>query len=288
MSLPTVSEWGKEKDSTRTGPQRRVVVGSGSDPTTTWRCFHVLGGKLAASDPRARWRVLLGEAAEHPVTHAAMLLLIFLDVICVFGEVMLRDVCPIPDAGASGDGLLRTWEDALSWISRALLLVLLLHQLVLIVAFGRSFFRKLTYALDLLIVCVALALEAAHLSIEMKHAGDAVGAHDAGHGDHDAASDKAHGPDDASAIIVVLLSWRVVRVIHGFLMTATAHAHDDSEHRDARTRVELKDALLRVETLERELALLRAGGEGLPGAIPPPPPPIVSALVRAASLGAGQ
>lgn len=280
MSLPpratpgSVSAWGE-------APSPAKPRGPASS-SSRWICCHSLGAPLAGPKTRAAWRVRLGEAAEHPATHACMLLFIFLDVMAVFGEIMLRDVCPTPDEGASGVSGLYAWEDALSWVSRSILFALLVHQGVLILAFGRSFFQKWTYAVDFVIVVVALVLEMTHLGMELSHKGDAVGAHDAGHGDHDKASGGAHGPDDASSIIIVLLSWRVVRVIHGFLLTAEAHADDGRELNEARARVDLREAHARIEALEKEVGALRAASAG-GAALPPPPPPLpplISTLAR--------
>ena len=198
------------------------------------------------------WRLRLGHALESHQAHGTVLMLVFFDVLLVACEVILRDVCPTPQGGfAQGSWeyyRVRRWGEGLSWTSRSILLLLLLHQGGLMVAYGCSYFKKFAYVVDLLIVAVALGLEMAHLAEEVQHGGShrmrALAAPAAADDHHD------DTPDEASNLIIVLLAWRVVRVLHGFAITSLEHA-DNAEV------LELQD---KVSELEAELRRLRGGG----------------------------
>jgi hypothetical protein len=202
------------------------------------------------------WRLRLGALCEHHYTHAAILVFIFIDVACVLCELMLRDVCPAPIVGSPDAKTLHKWEEGLSWSSRSILFLLLIHQLGLVVAYGISYFKKVAYVLDLVIVGVAIALEMALLALEMREGG----------GHRRALSDPAPGgaPHDDShseikseeiaRLVVVLLAWRVVRIIHGFVLTNASNLEDGHE-------LELLEAKAKIIELEKQLAVYKGGGE---------------------------
>ena len=200
------------------------------------------------------WRQRLGHAMEHHHAHAAILLLIFIDVGAVLCEVMIRNVCVAPPAGTPDVARLHHWGEGLSWASRSILFILLLHLLALMVAFGGAFWRKWAYVVDLVIVCVALGLEMAHLHMELVEQ-----RHGGGGASHLADPSPAEDPHDipaglagdGGALIIVLLCWRVVRILHGFAVTGAAHTDEQ----------ELSEAKERIAALEKEIAALR-GGEG--------------------------
>ena len=233
-------------------------------PSPSPSCFASLSSGLAADSPpptHAPWRDRLGHLCEHHYTHATILLLIFLDVGAVLCEVMLRNVCPAPPSGTPDAARLHHWGEGLSWSSRSILFVLLAHQLLLMLAFGCQFFKKAAYVLDLVIVCVALGLEMAHLALELAEAAaHGAGGHgnDDGHGhSHDAPAATEGLMGDGGTLIIVLLCWRVVRIVHGFAVTGAAHTADE----DAK---EIKKLRARVEGLEGELGKLVAGGGAQP------------------------
>ena len=216
------------------------------------------------------WRLKLGHLMESHHTHALVLLLIFADVAMVLCEVMVREVCPLPAGGFPTGSWqyqrINGWGEGLSWASRSILLLLLAHQLGLMAAFGRLYFLKVAYVIDLIIVSVALALETAHLVQEQQHGGS-----------HRRALSPAedHGseggvPDEATNLVIVLLVWRILRVVHGFTVTSIEHA-DDSELKEANAKVaELEAELARVKA-EAGLGGKAAGavgeGAGLTGAL---------------------
>jgi len=53
----------------------------------------------------------------------------------------------------------------------------------------------------------------------------------------------------------VLLAWRVVRIIHGFVLTNASNLEDDHEH-------ELEAAKAKIAELEKQLAVYKGGVEG--------------------------
>ncbi len=204
---------------------------------------------------RGSWRLRLGEALESHYAHGAVLLLIFADVLLVACEVVLRDVCPTPAGGFTRGSweYMRVlhWGEGLSWTSRSILLLLLLHQVGLMVAYGAAYFKKWAYVIDLLIVAVALGLEMAHLAEELQHKGGHRRALSPAEGSKD--SSWQGTPEEASNLIIVLLTWRIVRVVHGFAVTSLEHADN----------TEVLELQAKVSELQAELRLLRGGsGEG--------------------------
>jgi hypothetical protein len=177
----------------------------------------------------------------------------------VLCEVMIRNVCVAPPAGSPDVARLHRWGEGLSWASRSILFILLLHLLALMVAFGGAFWRKWAYVVDLVIVCVALGLEMAHLHMELleeqRHGGGASHLADPAKA-ADADGIPAALAGDGGALIVVLLCWRVVRIIHGFAVTGAAHTDEQ----------ELSEAKERIAELEKELAALRGGGASVESA----------------------
>jgi hypothetical protein len=135
------------------------------------------------------WRLQMGHVLEHHIAHLLILLLIFMDVLAVFGEIMLSRVC---DCHCTCDhdahphvevaDSVETAEHVLHYVSLSILSTMLLHQVLLIVAYGLTFFTKIWYILDFVVVAVAFALELALTS-------------------------------DEESLLVILLSWRVVRVV---------------------------------------------------------------------------
>ena len=140
------------------------------------------GKKLTSQERRTlkekvegSWRLRMGVFLEHHYVHAAILVLIFIDVACVLCEMMLKDVCPPPVFGSSDARTLHKWEEGLSWSSRSILFLLFLHQCGLVVAYGLSYFKKVAYVVDLVIVVVAIGLEMALLALELREGGDTGG-----------------------------------------------------------------------------------------------------------------
>jgi hypothetical protein len=152
----------------------------------------------------APWRTRLGHALESHRAHMVVIALVVLDLIAVFGEVMLTNVCGIErekaEARVAGESdadahsaLLReerihAWEGGLHKFSIALVVVLLVYVAGLLLAFGTRFFGKVWYVLDAVVLIVTLVLE---FSLT----------------------------NDSSGFLPAILSWRVLRILHGFFVT---------------------------------------------------------------------
>lgn len=193
-------------------------------------------------------RLRLGHALESHTAHLAIILLVMLDLTAVFGEVMLTSVCGVKRHGsasghserrlavnapaAAGDvpvwpgvqsltspavvytlharppRLLATltpeeeareariegWEKGLHWFSISILCLLLAYQVALLYCFGWRYFTKVWYILDVLVLVISLVLE---LTL----------------------------PTDEVGFLSVLLVWRVIRIVHGFLLTEQEANH---------------------------------------------------------------
>jgi len=182
------------------------------------------------------WRLRMGHVLEGHRVQLFVLLLIVVDVICVCCEIMLGSVagCRVEaEGGALPDGVkavpldrVEHWEAGLHWTSIAIVIALLTQQALLFLSYGLVHFTKLFNCLDLVILVVALGLELG-----------------------------LHG-DDAPGIIVVVLGWRVVRVVHGFLATAETTEHERhillhalaKEQRQHRVDVSVEGAFTRLQT----------------------------------------
>lgn len=114
--------------------------------------------------------------------HLIILLLVFIDVLAVFGESLLYSVC---DPKPSAEARVHTWTEALGWVSKSALILMLLQQVTLIFCLGHRYFLKCFYVLDLLVLSIALIME--------------LILHEAGGG-----------------WLALLLCWRFVRLLHGF------------------------------------------------------------------------
>eukprot|EP00943_MAST-04B_sp_MAST-4B-sp1_P002265 g2265.t1 len=186
-------------------------------------------------------RMELGKFVDGPHVQAVILVLIIVDVICVICELMLAATfCLDTNAASSsstgsGDGHRRRFllgsstspspsaviepydytfctdciqvqvdlEFVLHWMSCSILFVFAFQIFLLIISYGIDFFKNPFFMLDALVVIVALILE---LAFHVRQ----------------------------GAIFAVLLSWRVVRIIHGFYTTVEIQhkeAHKTIHHR---------------------------------------------------------
>lgn len=102
-------------------------------------------------------------ALDSPFMQAGVLLLIFSDVATTLCELMLSEVCPAPAHGSHDAHSLEHWEVRLAWTGRAMLGVLMVHQLLLLWAYGWEFWHHKMHVLDFVICCVAVGLEAVEL-----------------------------------------------------------------------------------------------------------------------------
>ena len=193
---------------------------------------------------KSTWRVRLGHALESHRCHMIIMALVVLDLIAVFGEVMLTNVCGIERDKAAArladesnaealDSLEReerihAWEGGLHRFSIAIVIALLVYVLGLMVAFGAKFFFKVWYILDAVVLSVTLILE---FSLS----------------------------NDSSGFLPVILSWRVLRIMHGFFVTEESSTTEVLE-----LRKRLKDALSLASWLESDdVAALRRRLEGI-------------------------
>lgn len=183
-------------------------------------------------------RLELGKIVDGVYVHGIILTLIILDVICVICELTLAaTICLDPNtsssSGASGHRrrfLLSSTtspspmpqqsvqhdafctecmqiqldvENVLHLMSVTILFVFLFQICLLVFAYGSDFFKNPFFMLDAVVVIVALVLE--------------IGFH-----------------VREGALFVVLLSWRVVRIIHGFYTTVEIQhkeTHKKIQHR---------------------------------------------------------
>lgn len=193
--------------------------------------------------------VRLGHALESHTAHLVIILLVMLDLTAVFGEVMLTSVCGVARHGGSSDhserrrllslqhtttgtdmtavavsmeleegrwsagqqhrvlaeltpeeeareARIEGWEHGLHWFSISILCALLLYQAALLYCFGWRYFTKLWYMLDVLVLVISLVLE---LTL----------------------------PSDEVGFLTLLLVWRVIRIVHGFLLTEQEADHGE-------------------------------------------------------------
>lgn len=192
----------------------------------------------------------MAHVLESHGVHLLSLILVVLDLVGVSNELVLDTVCApttSSEGGSVGDAAAATAigdlgqrlhdaEHALHRLSMIILSVLLTHLVLLVVALGpRKFFTHFFYTLDFVIVSVSLALESGLFVSAHDHAGGAahMAVNDHGHalshasGGHEdlVHSARQHG----SQFLLLLTSWRVVRVVHGFLETVELSHHEVHE-----------------------------------------------------------
>jgi hypothetical protein len=164
---------------------------------------------------------------------------VFIDVVSVFGEIMLVEVCPKVTsteftATSSDINKLRYWVESLGWLSRAAMLIPLVHCLLLVVAYRLQFFRKWVMVLDLAVISVAVGLRYEPFYVET----------------NESHTDTAYHLDEVGGILVVAIFWRVLRIVDGFYANEEAAAELAMEQADDALRVLLK-RVTRIDDLRR-------------------------------------
>ncbi len=165
---------------------------------------------------------------------------------------MLESVCPhqVPNSSWAADfdvtllkyeaGYHRVeqWEVSLGWISKGILFLFLIKEALLVFAVGiRLYFSTGAHVIDFVITAVAFGLEIGFFVSKQ-------------FGSHSQAATLTH-------LIVVLLVWRVVRLLHGLLETAFAVQNHDTElintEQLQHSAVQLKRAVSSLQQRVREL-----------------------------------
>ena len=145
-------------------------------------------------------------------------MLVIVDLIAVTSEVMLEHVC-------SPTALTEQWARGLGWLSRGVIILIASHTLSLLLVFGWRFFLHPWYVLDLIVIATALALEFSFTArIKAGEGGGATGA-------------------EAGGYLTVLLTWRIVRILHALAVSAET---EQSEYSGGRRQ---------LPSVERELAV---------------------------------
>jgi hypothetical protein len=143
---------------------------------------------------------------------------------------------------------MESWQEGLAWTSRGLVFILFAREVLLAIIKGYEYFKSLGHIADLVILTVAVGLEIGMLVEEGNKANQSK--------DH---LDKEAGVQEAGSILVILLAWRVVRVLHGLYLTAedAENELDEAEVKELRTYI--KDLEERVKELSPERSLSLSG-----------------------------
>mmetsp|Transcript_22070 Transcript_22070/g.77369 ORF Transcript_22070/g.77369 Transcript_22070/m.77369 type:complete len:347 (-) Transcript_22070:127-1167(-) len=153
------------------------------------------------------WRGKLSKFMESDSVSLLVLVLIILDVVAVFGEILLTNVC-------FQEGRVIAWEHGLHDFSLSILFILIVQQLILIVAEGpTTYCGNFWYVVDFIVVTASISLD-----LIIKH------------------------PE--GGLVVLLMSWRIVRVVHGFVTTVEMQKHQVKHFRHE------------VENMEKRIAVL--------------------------------
>jgi hypothetical protein len=153
----------------------------------------------------------IAAALDTHAFHLVVLILIFLDVAAVVAETMLSFVCEMDDADPKIQRV-KAWEQILGWTSRTILLALMGVQVVLMLCHGWRYFTRFFYLLDLCVLVVALALEFTLASHQAR-------------------------------FLAILLSWRVVRILHGLVAELEISGTARRQEKLPRTRLHRLGAL---------------------------------------------
>jgi len=139
---------------------------------------------------RAKWRIELGEWLEGSRVQGIMAILLLLDVFCVVVELLIgADIIRNDTAAAHHT------EQALHIISLCILSLFAVEVSLLVVSFGKEFFKHPWYILDFVVIFLSIILDASMHS-------------------------------DEAELLLILRLWRVVRIIHGI------HTYREIEHKE--------------------------------------------------------
>jgi len=161
------------------------------------------------------WQRSLARVLDSEYVQGIMVLMIVIDVFLIWGEIILHftatdlahdcvtEGCPATifhDSHSTATHVQEQWEDVLHFSSLGILALLLLHTLLLLVAYGKHFFENPLHVADFIVLSAALALESSHVT--------------------------------AGPFVVILLSWRIVRFVHAALVIADEYEHSSHEAED--------------------------------------------------------
>lgn len=199
--------------------------------------FAVPGGGLS-------WRVRLAQVVDGTAMQLVVMALLFIDVICVLGELFLGATpCPGGTSTPTRDSMLHY----LHKISISVLYFFAAQCFCCFIAYGRRFFTSCSYMSDVVVIGVAIALE--HI-FHAKQADSSAGG----------------GSDNASSLFIVILFWRVLRVLHAVVETveidtkqtalklAEVEAADEEDHLQV-----MQELFTATEKVERHKEGLVAG-----------------------------
>ena len=177
---------------------------SGDNAPTSPALFKELRDKVDGSAEERSVLRDLESRLESLTAQCVIMALLFVDIVSVFGEIMLLEVCPKVTSTAftaapSDVSKLHDWIELLGWFSRAVMLLLLAHCLLLIMVYGSQFFRKWVMVLDLAIICLAFLLRCEPFYLVTNES-----------------RPEPHHADEAGSVLLGLLFWRILRIINGF------------------------------------------------------------------------
>eukprot|EP00127_Corallochytrium_limacisporum_P002202 Clim_evm96s108 gene=Clim_evmTU96s108 len=162
-----------------------------------------------------KYRYELGCFLEDMPFQLFIVVLLIMDIVVIISEAIVHVNCEEPE------DKIEEVEDRLFYISISILLFIELEQILLMICFGRDYFKHFWYVLDFVVVTVALILE---LFVAR-----------------------------AAGVVIVVMLWRVVRVLHGFAAAIEIDYELIKNYR--RDNMEMKK---KVEALRAELEELQA------------------------------
>jgi len=165
----------------------------------------------------AGFRKKLGEVMEGHTVQYLVLSLIMLDLVVVITEIFLEEHYKKCNESDHLPHWVEIAEEGLIYTSFSILIGLGLEVLLLLFAFGLSFFKHPLYILDGAIIALSITFE-----VVLR---DAVG-----------------------GLLVIFRLWRVVRIIHGVAMTM----EERSEEKIAKINVELEELTKKMAALTEE------------------------------------
>eukprot|EP00897_Mesotaenium_endlicherianum_P004774 jgi/Mesen1/4324/ME000022S03608 len=151
-----------------------------------------------AGENRSQWRKQLGENLERKEIHIFLIVLLLIDLAAVIYDVLETIHSKAEDVNQLKSLLALCYNDKAAcaafhpsttspvsfYISITILLIFLVNVILLLLAWGWTFFLHFGYVLDFVVVVVAIALEFC-------------------------------ADEEAAGIIAIATLWRIVRVMHG-------------------------------------------------------------------------
>lgn len=180
------------------------------------------GKASALPDEHVSPRLRLARRLDGHTAQMTVLALVLLDIMLIFGELLLVHACPKAKytkhghEDEKGEDRLHAVEESLFWLGITILIVLLAHQLILFACLGLEYLRHPLNCVDITALALCIILEI-----------------------------QLHNSE--SGVIVIALTWRVIRIFHGMSHVVETEKHKNEGMRKEIAKLKEENAALKLQ-----------------------------------------